>query len=358
MLAARAREQLPALRAASTWGEVEAALGASGLRAERRGGGLVFTDGSAEIKASAVARDLSLGALERRLGVPYPDRLSAPNGGERSGQRTTARIEPNVPPSAPSIPGVASPPSPAVEGIARELALYERRIALTAEQLQAAVALSAARVRAAQFDAAVERADSVARRVPLVAHRAHLPRPREVVHSRSSPHPFDADERHRSQPILHARAPRVDAIVDWAQVRWPPPQHARRYVSASLDGELAEAHPRLRGLPEDTAQRLRELVFQPAHPHGGERHRQRPFGVEQCLPVYRRVGRRPARPSLIRPVPQTEHARALDGPKRPELLRHLAEPPRRLLCPVTLGCGPEHSLRAGGITVDRGQPLA
>lgn len=59
-----------ALRAAKTWNELHAVAAHHGLRLAPRGNGLVFTasDGTA-IKASSVARDLSLSALERRLGA-------------------------------------------------------------------------------------------------------------------------------------------------------------------------------------------------------------------------------------------------------------------------------------------------
>ena len=60
----RVRAHLPELRAARSWSELENALAAHGLRLERKGQGLVITDGTYQVKASRVARDLSLRRLE------------------------------------------------------------------------------------------------------------------------------------------------------------------------------------------------------------------------------------------------------------------------------------------------------
>ncbi len=70
----RVRAHLPELRAARSWTEVEKRLTAHGLRLERKGQGLVITDGTHQVKASRVARDLSLRRLEERFGVPFPGR--------------------------------------------------------------------------------------------------------------------------------------------------------------------------------------------------------------------------------------------------------------------------------------------
>ncbi len=66
------RAHLPELRAARSWSELEERLVAYGLRLERKGQGLVITDGTHQVKASRVARDLSLRRLEARFGVPFP----------------------------------------------------------------------------------------------------------------------------------------------------------------------------------------------------------------------------------------------------------------------------------------------
>src|SRR6266705_2509857 len=68
------RAHLPELRAARSWSELEATLAQHGLRLERKGQGLVITDGKQQVKASRVARDLSLRRLEQRFGIPYPER--------------------------------------------------------------------------------------------------------------------------------------------------------------------------------------------------------------------------------------------------------------------------------------------
>lgn len=68
------RAHLPDLRAARSWAELEARLAAHGLRIEAKGQGIVITDGEHEVKASRVARDMSLRRLEERFGAPLPGR--------------------------------------------------------------------------------------------------------------------------------------------------------------------------------------------------------------------------------------------------------------------------------------------
>src|SRR5437879_13731077 len=70
----RIRVHLPELRAARSWEELEGTLARHGLRLERKGQGLVITDGKQQVKASRAARDLSLRRLEARFGIPYPER--------------------------------------------------------------------------------------------------------------------------------------------------------------------------------------------------------------------------------------------------------------------------------------------
>lgn len=53
------------------WSEVTRALGAIGLRLERRGQGIVVTDGRAAVKASRIARECAMGRLEARFGERY-----------------------------------------------------------------------------------------------------------------------------------------------------------------------------------------------------------------------------------------------------------------------------------------------
>jgi hypothetical protein len=68
----RVRELAPELRGAQSWSELERRLHAHGLRLEPKGQGLVITDGTYHVKASRVARDLSLNRLEQRFETPYP----------------------------------------------------------------------------------------------------------------------------------------------------------------------------------------------------------------------------------------------------------------------------------------------
>jgi len=64
----RIKVHAPELRAARSWEQFEAKLAEYGFSAERKGQGLVFTDGQTEVKASRVHRELSFGKLEQRLG--------------------------------------------------------------------------------------------------------------------------------------------------------------------------------------------------------------------------------------------------------------------------------------------------
>jgi len=68
----RVRAHLDDLRAARSWDAAEAVLERHGLHFERKGQGLVITDGDHQVKASRVARELSLGRLEERFGAPFP----------------------------------------------------------------------------------------------------------------------------------------------------------------------------------------------------------------------------------------------------------------------------------------------
>jgi hypothetical protein len=73
----RVRDHLAEFRGAQSWPELQERLAAHGLRLERKGQGLVITDGEHRVKASRVARDLSLLRLEQRFGVPFPGRERA-----------------------------------------------------------------------------------------------------------------------------------------------------------------------------------------------------------------------------------------------------------------------------------------
>ncbi|MCP3963614.1 MAG: relaxase/mobilization nuclease domain-containing protein [bacterium] len=65
---------------ARTWGELHDRLGEVGLRLEKRGRGLVVTDGGERVKASFVDRKASLASLERRLATYEPSRRNFPAG--------------------------------------------------------------------------------------------------------------------------------------------------------------------------------------------------------------------------------------------------------------------------------------
>ena len=127
----RVRAYLAELRATRSWEELEATLARYGLRLERKGQGLVITDGKQQVKASRVARDLSLKRLEHRFGVPYPER------------ETPARAR--------------EPLSPAVEQVTKALDEHERLAALKAERAGADQELAAARERLQRLSGAMER---------------------------------------------------------------------------------------------------------------------------------------------------------------------------------------------------------
>ena len=180
----RVRAHVPALRAAPSWGELEAILAYHGLRFERQGQGLVVSDGEHRVKASRVARDLGMGALNARFGTPYDSHIAAREAAisgldrtaydaearrlpEPSAARPDVGLVPTLPLSAGVVGDGARPhrdagPSPeqAEEGgpervrrLARQLETYEQAVALFGEHYAATQSLSAARARLAQLEA-------------------------------------------------------------------------------------------------------------------------------------------------------------------------------------------------------------
>jgi hypothetical protein len=79
-----ARRYADEWRGASSWTELHDRLARRGLALERKGQGLVITDGHEQVKASRVHRDLSYARLQDRLG-PYQGPTTAP---VREGQDT------------------------------------------------------------------------------------------------------------------------------------------------------------------------------------------------------------------------------------------------------------------------------
>ncbi len=143
----RVRAHLAELRAARSWEELEATLARQGLRLERKGQGLVITDGKYQIKASRVARDLSLKRLEQRFGVPYPER------------EPSARAREPLP--------------PAVEQVTKALDEHERLAALKAERARADQELAAARERLHQLNGAMERVRRASERFDAALARVY-----------------------------------------------------------------------------------------------------------------------------------------------------------------------------------------
>jgi hypothetical protein len=124
----RVRGHVGDYRAATSWRDLEALLAEDGLKLERKGQGLIITDGSRQVKASRVARDLSLKRLETRFGVLYGERGQEP------------------------------PVSPAVARVARDLRTLDRREGdtMTAYHTRLGTSLEARRLVA--MEAAAERA--------------------------------------------------------------------------------------------------------------------------------------------------------------------------------------------------------
>jgi len=143
----RVRAHLPELRAARSWEELEATLAQHGLRLERKGQGLVITDGKQQVKASRVARDLSLRRLEQRFGIPYPER---------------------EPPAR-----AREPLSPAVEQVTKALDEHGRVAALKAERARADQELAAARERLRRLNGAMERVRQASQRFDAALGRAY-----------------------------------------------------------------------------------------------------------------------------------------------------------------------------------------
>src|SRR6266699_506524 len=143
----RVRAHLAELRVARSWEELEATLARHGLRLERKGQGLVITDGKYQVKASRVARDLSLKRLEQRFGVPFPER-----------ERPAPAREPL---------------SPAVEQITKAVDEHERLAALTAERGRADQDLAAARERLQRLNGALKRVRRASERFDAALARVY-----------------------------------------------------------------------------------------------------------------------------------------------------------------------------------------
>jgi hypothetical protein len=70
----KARQHVPALRQAQSWEDLAERLAEHGLKIEPKGQGIVITDGEQHVRASRVARDLSVNRLEQKFDAPYPGR--------------------------------------------------------------------------------------------------------------------------------------------------------------------------------------------------------------------------------------------------------------------------------------------
>ncbi|HWW86869.1 MAG TPA: relaxase/mobilization nuclease domain-containing protein [Vicinamibacterales bacterium] len=70
----KARQHLPEWRQAQSWEDLSERLAKNGFRIEPKGQGIVITDGEQYVRASRVARDLSVNRLEQKFDAPYPGR--------------------------------------------------------------------------------------------------------------------------------------------------------------------------------------------------------------------------------------------------------------------------------------------
>ncbi len=145
----RVRAHLDDLRAARSWEAVEAVLEQHGLHFARKGQGLVITDGDHQVKASRVARELSLGRLEERLGAPFPGHEREPTGPEQES------------------------PSRMVEEARAWVREYERVDALHREEGRARDELARECVRRDQLTRDLERLDAIDRRLAQAFARVY-----------------------------------------------------------------------------------------------------------------------------------------------------------------------------------------
>ena len=248
----RVRAHLQELRAARSWAELEERLAAHGLRLERKGQGLVITDGTHQVKASRVARDLSLRRLEARFGMAYPEREPSPGEPERSRQSL----------------------SPAVEQVRSAIDEHERVAALKTERVRAEQDLLTARDRLQRIDAAMERVKHTSQKFDAALSRVYAePATVSAGFARASAKlgtdrasALLGTEPERFGALKTVRRPRALGLVvthDDSQARSAAPSAAARAR------ELAEAEHALRALAREQLDRggaQLELTGAPAQP--------------------------------------------------------------------------------------------
>jgi hypothetical protein len=157
----RVRQLRDVLSEASSWPELEARLAVEGMWLERRGRGLVVTDGGSSVRASRVGPELSLTRLEARFGVSYADRLvydvtrqePCPKGIERT------QMFDDVPVGLVPLKPILGPGwmSPTVRAIAHDLRTRATVEVVAAEHYRAGIEASAAQARVAQLEFAQAR---------------------------------------------------------------------------------------------------------------------------------------------------------------------------------------------------------
>jgi hypothetical protein len=145
-LIGQARAHLAHYRAATTWPELETRLAAHGLRLERKGQGLVITDGEREAKASRIARDFSFASLQARLG-PSERATPIPSIAVSATAHTRQAAQPDIQPGHP----ITEDP---VAGVAHRVQDAERAADLDRAMFRAQRDLDAARIYLADVHAA------------------------------------------------------------------------------------------------------------------------------------------------------------------------------------------------------------
>ncbi len=286
----RVKEHLPDYRTARTWDDLENRLNDHGLRLERKSQGLVITDGEYEVKASLVARDLSLRRLEGRFGGSYEEHRNerAPRGLESTERDVTDSVLRRHESVSPAVAEVAS----AIRERERLDALYKELSNASSEKssIQYQVnelSLQAERIKRASQDVAAE-----FRRVyrePGAAHSQFLEAAefngqRAVATFRSSPEVFGellTSERKRAFGLL------IETYND-------PARHAAIGVSNIANGyvnakarleEMAKSHVTD---AEKRFDRALNLVYQqPEHARAAFEQALKASGREAVLEVLK-----------------------------------------------------------------------
>jgi hypothetical protein len=217
----RVRAHVTEYRAAQSWEALEERLAAHGLHLERRGQGLVITDGEHHVKASRVGRDLSLRRLETHFGTPYPEREPVDHRLSRAAESV----------------------SPDVAAITRAIDEYDRRETLARAQSDATNEMYSARARLDHLDRTVQQAETAkqdfAKALTWVYREPEAARTRfyEAVKAHGA---TVAIERLRTTPERFGELLTVDRKRAWGLLIVADPSEAKaRGPAVAMRGEEA-----------------------------------------------------------------------------------------------------------------------